>query len=198
MSGISLRGAVMRITHNQRVRDSRCGRSVGCPSRIRRAVMSMQINVLVPVTYGSRDGDTSSLLLRSLVDLGVVHELSSTLLGKVLGDSGGQSCLSVVDVLTLANRHQQDHPRGPTPMVPMLISASSRSGCVHGRVASSLEVRLGSVKSTTGLSSVASGRQQLGHDHGRSSSSRLTERRGRKSSGDGARWTSDSASRNWE
>jgi len=51
------------------------------------------------MTHRSTDGDTSSLLLRSLVDLGVVHELSSTLLREMLGDGGGQSRLSVVDVL---------------------------------------------------------------------------------------------------
>jgi hypothetical protein len=53
-------------------------------------------------TYSGRDGDPSGLLLGRLVDLRVVHELSTALLGEVLGDGGGKGGLSVIDVLQVS------------------------------------------------------------------------------------------------
>jgi hypothetical protein len=50
-------------------------------------------------THGSADGDTTGLFFRSLVDLGVVHKLATSLLGEVLGDGGSERGLSVVYVL---------------------------------------------------------------------------------------------------
>ena len=44
------------------------------------------------------NGDTASLLLRCLVNLGVVGEARGALLGENLGDSGGQRGLAMVDV----------------------------------------------------------------------------------------------------
>jgi len=44
------------------------------------------------------DSDTASLFFRSLVDFGVADELGTTLAGKDLGDCGGQSGFTVIDV----------------------------------------------------------------------------------------------------
>ena len=44
------------------------------------------------------NGDTASLLLRCLVNLGVVGEARGALLGENLGNSGGQRGLAMVDV----------------------------------------------------------------------------------------------------
>ena len=44
------------------------------------------------------DSDTTSLLFRSLVNFGVAGELGTTLAGKDLGDCGGQSGFTVIDV----------------------------------------------------------------------------------------------------
>lgn len=70
-------------------------RTIGVTRAIDVSVMPLGGLVL---DMGSRDGDSSSLLLRSLVDLGVVNELSSRLGREVLGDSGGEGGLSVIDV----------------------------------------------------------------------------------------------------
>jgi hypothetical protein len=63
------------------------------------SVSSLVLNV------GGRNGDTSSSLLGSSVDRIVVQELGAALLGKHLGDSGGQSGLSVVNVANGSNVH---------------------------------------------------------------------------------------------
>jgi hypothetical protein len=55
------------------------------------------------MTYRSGDGNTSSLLLGSLVDSTVVHEFSTVLLGQVFCDSGGQCSLSVINVLFVSS-----------------------------------------------------------------------------------------------
>lgn len=47
-------------------------------------VLGRKLNV------GSRDGDTTLALLRSLIDRGIVKEVGKTLGGLVLGDSGCQ------------------------------------------------------------------------------------------------------------
>ena len=44
------------------------------------------------------DRDTTSALLGSLIDVGIVHELCVALQSQVLGDSSGQSGLAVVNV----------------------------------------------------------------------------------------------------
>ena len=49
------------------------------------------------------DGDAALALLGSLIDVGIVHELSVALHGQDLGDSGGQSGLTVVNVADGAN-----------------------------------------------------------------------------------------------
>ena len=49
------------------------------------------------------DGDAALALLGSLIDVGIVHELSVALHGQDLGDSGGQSGLAVVNVADGAN-----------------------------------------------------------------------------------------------
>lgn len=56
--------------------------------------MSVMPLVGLVLDMGSRDGDSSSLLLGSLVDLGVIDELGrSGLFSKVLGDRSRQSRL---------------------------------------------------------------------------------------------------------
>lgn len=50
-------------------------------------------------TYSSGDGDSSSLLLGSLVNLTVIHKLSTSLFGQVLRDGCCQGCFSMIDVL---------------------------------------------------------------------------------------------------
>lgn len=52
---------------------------------------------------GSRDGDTTLALLRSLVNGTIVEEVGETLLGLSLGDSGGKGGLAVIDVADGAN-----------------------------------------------------------------------------------------------
>lgn len=47
---------------------------------------------------GRANGDTTFLLLRCLVDFGIVCEPGTTALGEDLRDSSGQRCLSVIDV----------------------------------------------------------------------------------------------------
>jgi hypothetical protein len=64
------------------------------PDQFRRARLGLKTS-----TYRRADRDTSSLLLGRLVDLTVVHELATALLGKVLGDRSGEGGLAVVDVL---------------------------------------------------------------------------------------------------
>ena len=49
------------------------------------------------------NGDAALALFGSLIDVGVVHELSVALHGQDLGDSGGQSGLTVVNVADGAN-----------------------------------------------------------------------------------------------
>ena len=61
--------------------------------------MSRAHTALGRSTYSSANRDTSRLLLGSFVNLGVVHELSASLLSQMLGDGGSQSSLSVIDVL---------------------------------------------------------------------------------------------------
>ena len=52
---------------------------------------------------GSRDGDTSGLLLGSLIDLVVVLELGLTQSGEGLSDGSSQGGLSVIDVADGSN-----------------------------------------------------------------------------------------------
>lgn len=77
------------------------------------------------------DGDTTSLLFRSFIDLIVIHEFPTTLLRKMFRDGSGQSCLSVIDVLNPMIRNsspisssQSSSPYRSclrlTPIVPML------------------------------------------------------------------------------
>ena len=70
------------------------------------------------------DGNTASLLLRCLVDLGVVGEARGTLLGENLGDSSSQRGLAMVDVTytsttTLFNQGAGKDVSVYIPMVPM-------------------------------------------------------------------------------
>jgi hypothetical protein len=44
------------------------------------------------------DCDTTGLLLRGAVDLGIVREGGATLARQDLGNGGGEGCLAVVDV----------------------------------------------------------------------------------------------------
>ena len=66
--------------------------------------MARAVNVSVVTLLGlilnvsGVDRDTTSALLRSLIDVSVVHELCITLQSQVLGDSSGQSGLAVVNV----------------------------------------------------------------------------------------------------
>ena len=66
--------------------------------------MARAVNVSVVALLGlvlnvsGVDRDTTSTLLRSLIDVSVVHELCITLQSQVLGDSSGQSGLAVVNV----------------------------------------------------------------------------------------------------
>lgn len=62
----------------------------------------MSVGGLV-LNVSGRDGDTSGLLLGSLVDLVVVLELSLTQSGEGLGDSSSQGGLSVIDVADGSN-----------------------------------------------------------------------------------------------
>ena len=81
---------------------NRCGHSVAQGFRIRRAVtviVRLRAGCNLTDTYSSGDSDTPSLLLGSLVDLRVVHELSATLLSEVFCDCCSERGLSVIDVL---------------------------------------------------------------------------------------------------
>ena len=66
--------------------------------------MARAVNVSIVTSVGlilnvsGVDRDTTSTLLRSLIDVGVVHELCVALQCQVLGDSSGQSGLAVVNV----------------------------------------------------------------------------------------------------
>ena len=96
--GVRLRPYFMIIcgTYN------RCGHSVEQGFRIQRAVtivVRSQAECDLTDTYSSGDGDTSGLLLGSLVDLRVVHELSATLLSEVFCDCCSERGLSVINVL---------------------------------------------------------------------------------------------------
>ena len=53
------------------------------------------------------DRDTTSLLLGSLVDAGVIHEVGVALQSQVLGDGGSQSGLAVVNVTDGADVHMR-------------------------------------------------------------------------------------------
>ena len=68
------------------------------------------------------DGNTASLLLRCLVDLGVVGEARGALLGENLGDSSSQRGLAMVDVAYKEKISQLKAIRlhlSYVPMVPM-------------------------------------------------------------------------------
>ena len=66
--------------------------------------MARAVNVSIVTSVGlilnvsGVDRDTTSTLLRSLIDVGVVHEVCVALQSQVLGDGGGQSGLAVVNV----------------------------------------------------------------------------------------------------
>ncbi len=71
--------------------------------------MTRAVNVSIVTLVGlvlnvsGVDRDTTRLLFGSLIDGSVVLELSLTLQSQVLGDSGGQSGLAVVNVADGAN-----------------------------------------------------------------------------------------------
>ena len=66
--------------------------------------MARAVNVSIVTSVGlilnvsGVDRDTTSTLLRSLIDVGIIHEVCVALQSQVLGDSGGQSGLAVVNV----------------------------------------------------------------------------------------------------
>ena len=66
--------------------------------------MARAVNVSIVTSVGlilnvsGVDRDTTSALLGSLIDVGIVHELCVALQSQVLGDSSGQSGLAVVNV----------------------------------------------------------------------------------------------------
>ena len=49
------------------------------------------------------DGDAALSLFGSLIDVGIIHEIGVALHGQNLGDSSGQSGLTVVNVADSAN-----------------------------------------------------------------------------------------------
>jgi hypothetical protein len=62
--------------------------------------LSVELTILATSsTHGSADGDTSCLLLWRLVDLRVIHELSTAGFREIFGDGSCESSLSMVDVL---------------------------------------------------------------------------------------------------
>lgn len=66
--------------------------------------MSVVTLISFVLDVSGRDGDTTGLFLRSLVDLVVVHKGGGTVLGgEGLGDSGGQGGLTVIDVTNSTN-----------------------------------------------------------------------------------------------
>ena len=66
---------------------------------VARAVhVSIVTGVSLILNVSGVDGDAALLLLGSLVDAGVVLELSLALHSQILGDRGGQSGLAVVNV----------------------------------------------------------------------------------------------------
>ena len=75
--------------------------------------MARAVNVSVVTSVGlilnvsGVDRDTTSTLLRSLIDVGVVHEVCVALQSQELGDSGGQSGLAVVNVTDGADVHMR-------------------------------------------------------------------------------------------
>ena len=66
--------------------------------------MARAVNVSVVTSIGlvldvsGVDRNTTSALLGSLIDVGIVHEVCVALQCQILGDSGGQSGLAVVNV----------------------------------------------------------------------------------------------------
>ena len=66
--------------------------------------MARAVNVSVVTSLGlilnvsGVDRDTTSALLGSLIDVGVIHELCVALQSQILGDSSSQSGLAVVNV----------------------------------------------------------------------------------------------------
>ena len=66
--------------------------------------MARAVNVSVVTSVGlilnvsGVDRDTTSALLGSLIDVGIIHEVCVALQCQILGDSGGQSGLAVVNV----------------------------------------------------------------------------------------------------
>lgn len=60
--------------------------------------MTIMASVRLVLNVRRVDGDTTGLLFRGLVDLVVVGELGTSLLGQNLSNGSGQRCLSVVNV----------------------------------------------------------------------------------------------------
>jgi len=69
--------------------------------------MSVVTSVGLILNVSGVDRDTTSTLLRSLIDVGIIHEVCVALQSQVLGDSGGQSGLAVVNVTDGADVHMR-------------------------------------------------------------------------------------------
>lgn len=84
--------------------------------------MTGTVNVrIVPVgslvfNMGSANGDTSSFLLRSFVNLAVVHKFTAALLSQMLSDGRGESGFTMIDMAdsTDATSKQCTHIRERT------------------------------------------------------------------------------------
>ena len=75
--------------------------------------MARAVNVSIVTSVGlilnvsGVDRDTTSALLGSLIDVGIIHEVCVALQCQILGDSGGQSGLAVVNVTDGADVHMR-------------------------------------------------------------------------------------------
>jgi len=139
--------------YNRRDRDNQCGRNDGWQSRTRRATDQLKPPPLQGRTHRSGDGDTSGLLLRSLVNSTVIHEFSTVLLSQVFCDSGGQRRLSVINVLFISscsNTLQMTYTNGTDARLSAYCSYVKRKGV--------LEMRLLPAEFTSSFRRVAPGR----------------------------------------
>ena len=82
------------------MRTVEAGKKRGAPTVSVTGTVNVAIVTAITLVLDVRgvDGNTASLLLRCLVDLGVVGEARGTLLGENLGDSSSQRGLAMVDV----------------------------------------------------------------------------------------------------